>query len=142
MRALTTAFLFILMLAAPRASAQMRNFQCIATSVAPAGTHITIYVSQLIPMELSQRVPLSGAWGTYVKTTYQDTGPTEAATLRLLEDKIRRARRQESSPDMACRALRETARLSNPRWSSSGALQAAGFGFRERHRNSPARCRR
>src|SRR5262249_4041271 len=70
MRALSAAFLFILMLAAPRASAQMRNFQCIATSVAPGGTHITIYVSQLIPMELSQRVPLSGAWGTYVRTTY------------------------------------------------------------------------
>jgi hypothetical protein len=65
------AILFILALAAPGASAQqMASFQCIATSVAPGASHVTIYVSQLIPMERSQRVALSGAWGTYIKTTY------------------------------------------------------------------------
>ena len=49
---------------------QMASFQCIATSVTPGASHISIYVSQLIPMEMSQRVALSGAWGTYIKTTY------------------------------------------------------------------------
>jgi hypothetical protein len=65
------AILSVLAFAAPNASAQqMASFQCIATSVTPGASHITIYVSQLIPMEMSQRVALSGAWGTYIKTIY------------------------------------------------------------------------
>ena len=71
---LTFAAAVILSIAAfsvPAASAQqMRSFQCIATSVAPGGSHITIYVSQLIPMELSERTALAGAWATYIKASY------------------------------------------------------------------------
>lgn len=68
------AVLSILALVAPRASAQqMRSFQCIATSATsatPGASHITIYVSQLIPMELSEHTALAGAWATYIKATY------------------------------------------------------------------------
>ena len=65
------AILSILALAAPSASTQqMRSFQCIATSVTPGASHITIYVSQLIPMELSEHTALAGAWATYIKATY------------------------------------------------------------------------
>ena len=68
------AILLILALVAPSASTQqMRSFQCIATSVAPNAPnapHITIYVSQLIPMELSEHTALAGAWATYIKATY------------------------------------------------------------------------
>lgn len=63
--------LSIAAIAAPAVSAQqMRSFQCIATSVAPGGSHITIYVSQLIPMELSEHTALAGAWATYIKASY------------------------------------------------------------------------
>ncbi|HUA00208.1 MAG TPA: hypothetical protein VMB02_07755 [Candidatus Aquilonibacter sp.] len=65
------AVLSIAALVAPCAPAQeMRSFQCIATSVTPGTSHITIYVSQLIPMELSQHAALAGAWAAYVKATY------------------------------------------------------------------------
>lgn len=53
---------------------QVRNFQCMATAVAQAapGTtpHVTMYVSQLIPMDASQHQALNGAWAKYVKETY------------------------------------------------------------------------
>lgn len=65
------AILSILALAPASASAQqMRSFQCIATSVTPGASHITIYVSQLIPMELSEHTALAGAWATYIKATH------------------------------------------------------------------------
>jgi hypothetical protein len=64
------AILFILGLAAPAAPAQMAAFQCMATSVPPGGGHAIVYVSELIPMEASQRVPLTGLWGTFVKANY------------------------------------------------------------------------
>jgi len=64
------ATLFILGLAAPATSAQMAAFQCMATSVPPGGGHVIVYVSELIPMEASQRVPLTGLWGTFVKANY------------------------------------------------------------------------
>jgi hypothetical protein len=65
------AVLSILSLGVSGASAQqMRSFQCVATSVAPGGSHITIYVSQLIPMELHEHTALAGAWATYIKATY------------------------------------------------------------------------
>ena len=63
--------LAILVLAAPRASAQqLRSYHCIATSVTPGASHITIYVSQLIPLETAERADLNGAWATYIKSTY------------------------------------------------------------------------
>ena len=56
---------------APAASAQqMRTFHCIATSVAPGAAHVTIYISQVFPMEIGQRMAISGAWATYIKSTY------------------------------------------------------------------------
>jgi hypothetical protein len=65
------AILSILVLGTGGASAQqMRSFQCIATSVTPGASHITIYVSQLIPMELSEHTALAGAWATYIKAVY------------------------------------------------------------------------
>lgn len=68
---LAGVILSIAAVAVPGASAQqMRSFQCIATSVAPGGSHITIYVSQLIPMDLSEHTALAGAWGTYIKASY------------------------------------------------------------------------
>jgi len=60
----------VLALATCSASAQTWAFECVATSATPGREHITIYVSQLLPMELSQRVALSGAWGEYVKANY------------------------------------------------------------------------
>jgi hypothetical protein len=67
----TAAVLSILSVGVSGASAQqMRSFQCIATSVTPGASHITIYVSQLIPMELSEHTALAGAWATYIKATY------------------------------------------------------------------------
>src|SRR5579864_8196083 len=60
-------------LSAPGASAQaqqMRTFHCIAMSVAPGGGHNTMYVSQVFPMEIGQRSAISGAWATYIKSTY------------------------------------------------------------------------
>ncbi len=64
------AILSILALAPSASTQQMRSFQCIATSVARNAPHITIYVSQLIPMELSEHTALAGAWATYIKATY------------------------------------------------------------------------
>lgn len=63
----------ILVLSAPAASAQarqMRTFHCIASSVKPGDGHITMYVSQVFPMEIGQRTAISGAWATYIKSTY------------------------------------------------------------------------
>jgi hypothetical protein len=63
----------ILALVAPAASTQaqqMRTFHCIATSVKPGGGHITVYVSQVFPMEIGQHAAISGAWATYIKSTY------------------------------------------------------------------------
>jgi hypothetical protein len=63
----------LLALVVPGTSAQaqqMRSYHCIATYVAPGASHITIYVSQIFPMEMNQRVTLSGAWATYIKTNY------------------------------------------------------------------------
>ncbi|HXQ24904.1 MAG TPA: hypothetical protein VN822_00710 [Candidatus Acidoferrales bacterium] len=65
------AILAIAILAAPRASAQqMASYHCVATSVTPGASHVTVYVSQLIPMEANQRVAISGAWATYIKANY------------------------------------------------------------------------
>ena len=64
------ALLFAAALAAPSASAQATSFQCMATSVA-AGSQLTIYVSQLIPGDMSQRATLTGAWGAFIKASYQ-----------------------------------------------------------------------
>ncbi len=63
----------ILALVAPSTSTQaqqMRTFHCIATSVALGTAHITIYVSQVFPMEISQHAAIDGAWATYIKSTY------------------------------------------------------------------------
>jgi hypothetical protein len=63
----------ILVLVAPSTSAQaqqMRTFHCIATSVTPGASRVTIYVSQVFPMEIGQHAAISGAWATYVKSTY------------------------------------------------------------------------
>src|SRR6185437_4462052 len=49
---------------------QMRTFHCIAMSLAPGGGHNTMYVSQVFPMEIGQRSAISGAWATYIKSTY------------------------------------------------------------------------
>lgn len=60
-------------LSAPAASTQaqqMRTFHCIATSFTSGGSHTTIYVSQVFPMEIGQRMAISGAWATYIKATY------------------------------------------------------------------------
>ncbi len=54
----------------PTQAQQMRTYHCIATSVKPGGGHITIYVSQVFPMEISQHMAINGAWATYVKATY------------------------------------------------------------------------
>jgi hypothetical protein len=63
--------LFIVALGAPGAFAQqMTAFQCIATAVAPGATQATIYVSQLIPLEASERVALTGAWNKFVRDNY------------------------------------------------------------------------
>jgi hypothetical protein len=66
----TAALLFAAAFAAPAASAQATAFQCMATSVA-GGSQLTIYVSQLIPGDMSQRATLTGAWGAYIKANYQ-----------------------------------------------------------------------
>lgn len=55
---------------APTQAQQMRTFHCIATSVALGAAHITIYVSQVFPMEISQHAAIDGAWATYIKSTY------------------------------------------------------------------------
>ncbi|MGH9647333.1 MAG: hypothetical protein ACRD4E_10995 [Bryobacteraceae bacterium] len=61
----------LLVFSAPATSAQqMRTFHCIATSVTPGASHITIYVSQVFPMEISQHAAIDGAWATYIKSTY------------------------------------------------------------------------
>jgi hypothetical protein len=52
------------------AQQQMRSYHCIATSVTPGTTHMTVYVSQLIPLEAGQQSALSGAWATYIKSNY------------------------------------------------------------------------
>jgi hypothetical protein len=65
------ASLLAVALAAPAASAQATTFQCMATSVGPGGSHLVIYVSQLIPGDMSQRATLTGGWDAYVKATYQ-----------------------------------------------------------------------
>lgn len=64
------AILSIVALVAPSASAQMSAFQCMATSVAPGGSRVTIYVSQLLPLDASMRAALTGAWGAFVKANY------------------------------------------------------------------------
>ncbi len=66
----------LLALVAPSSSTQaqqMRTFHCIAMSVAPGGGHNTMYVSQVFPMEISQRSAIDGAWATYIKATYHLT---------------------------------------------------------------------
>jgi len=65
------AILIVLALAAPSAPAQATSFQCIATSVVPGARQATIYVSQLIAGDTSQREMLTGAWGAFVKTGYR-----------------------------------------------------------------------
>jgi hypothetical protein len=68
-----TFTLSLAILSAPVASTQaqqMRTFHCIASSVKPGGGHITMYVSQVFPMELSQHSAINGAWATYIKSTY------------------------------------------------------------------------
>jgi hypothetical protein len=67
----TAALLFAAALAAPAASAQGTAFQCIATSAGPGGSNLTIYVSQMIPGDASQRAAVTDAWGAFVKATYQ-----------------------------------------------------------------------
>ncbi len=65
--------LSLAILSAPAASTQaqqMRTFHCIASSVKPGGGHITMYVSQVFPMEISQHSAINGAWATYIKSTY------------------------------------------------------------------------
>jgi hypothetical protein len=67
------AILSILALVAPSASTQaqqMRTYHCVATSVKPGGGHVTIYVSQVFPMALTQHMAMDGAWATYIKATY------------------------------------------------------------------------
>ncbi|HXT86250.1 MAG TPA: hypothetical protein VN745_04425 [Verrucomicrobiae bacterium] len=67
------AAISILALVAPGASTQaqqMRTFHCIAMSVAPGGGHNTMYVSPVFPMEIGQRTAISGAWASYIKSTY------------------------------------------------------------------------
>ena len=64
------AVLFAALIAPVASAQQVRMLQCVATSVAPGTTHVTIYVSQLIGMDVGQSIPLSGAWATYVKSTY------------------------------------------------------------------------
>jgi len=56
--------------AATASAQQMRSYHCIATVVTPGTTHITVYVSQLIPMEANQQAAVSGAWATYIKSNY------------------------------------------------------------------------
>ena len=67
---LALSAILMLALAAPRASAQANAgaFQCIATSV-EAG-HATIYVSQMMPGDASQRAALTSAWSAYVHAAY------------------------------------------------------------------------
>ena len=65
--------LSLAILSAPAASAQaqqMKTFHCIATSVVPGAAHVTIYISQVFPMEIGQHGAISGAWATYIKSTY------------------------------------------------------------------------
>jgi hypothetical protein len=57
-------------LPAPVASAQTTAFQCMATSAAAGGSQLTIYVSELIPMDTNERAALNGAWGVFVKANY------------------------------------------------------------------------
>jgi hypothetical protein len=53
------------------ASAQrVHSFQCMATVVAPGTSHVTMYVTQMIPMPTSDHAALNGAWAAYVKATY------------------------------------------------------------------------
>lgn len=56
--------------ATPTQAQQERTFHCIAMSVAPGGGHNTMYVSQVFPMDISQHAVISGAWATYIKSTY------------------------------------------------------------------------
>jgi hypothetical protein len=39
----------------------------------PGGGHTTIYVSQVFPMAIHERMAVDGAWATYIKTTYHLT---------------------------------------------------------------------
>lgn len=72
--AATLFFTFVLALAAPNAPAQQMDAgQCIATSVAPGASQITIYVSQILPMQGVPPASLNGAWGSYIKATYHLT---------------------------------------------------------------------
>ena len=65
------AILIVLALAAPSAPAQATSFQCIATSVVPGTRQVTMYVSQLMPGDMSQRATLTGAWGAFIKAAYR-----------------------------------------------------------------------
>ncbi len=56
--------------AASTQAQQMQTFHCIATSVTPGAAHVTMYISQVFPMEIAQRGAINGAWATYIKSTY------------------------------------------------------------------------
>jgi hypothetical protein len=76
---LTAAILSTLSLAAPAVSAQeMTAFQCMATSVVPGSTQATVYVSQLLPMDASQRAALTGAWSKFIQANYHLASLTSA----------------------------------------------------------------
>jgi hypothetical protein len=57
-------------LAAPFASAQAGAFQCMAVAVVPGSSHATIYVTQMMPGDQSQRIALTNAWSAYVRGAY------------------------------------------------------------------------
>ncbi|MDR3720220.1 MAG: hypothetical protein P4L00_01360 [Candidatus Acidoferrales bacterium] len=65
------AILGVLALPAPSAPAQATSFECIATSVVPGTRQVTIYVSHLMPGDMSQRATLTGAWGAFIKAAYR-----------------------------------------------------------------------
>ena len=68
---LVAVILSILALTAPGASAQEGTAShCYATTVAPITSQVTIYVSQLMPMEVSQQLVLDGLWSSFVRAAY------------------------------------------------------------------------
>jgi hypothetical protein len=67
--AIPVAALAVLAVAAPAASAQTGVAQCLASTVAPGTSHVTIYVSQVVPAP-GQAKALNGAWGAFVQATY------------------------------------------------------------------------
>ena len=68
--------LLSLILSAPRASAQaeptprMRAYHCISISANPATSHVTAYISQMIPLEANAQLALNGAWAAYIRMNY------------------------------------------------------------------------